>query len=152
MLIQIEGRVMASSFVAKNDRMLILIDIERLKTHARLGSEAIEQAETDAERPITFLILAKEIAHWHHEKWDGSGYPDGLAGEAIPIAARLMAVADVFDALISARVYKPAMSFDQARDLIGAEGGKHFDPGVAEALLSGFGEFVAVAERYRETD
>ena len=125
---------------------------EIMKTHARLGSEAIEQAETDAEQPVAFLILAKEIAHWHHEKWDGSGYPDGLAGDAIPIAARLMAVADVFDALITTRVYKPAMSFEQARDLIAAEGGKHFDPDVVAAFLAGFADFTAVAMRYREAD
>ncbi|MBK8578665.1 MAG: response regulator [Candidatus Accumulibacter sp.] len=123
-----------------------------MKTHARLGSDAIEQAETDAEKPVAFLILAKEIAHWHHEKWDGSGYPDGLAGEAIPIAARLMAVADVFDALISARVYKPAMSFTDARNLIAAERGKHFDPDLADAFLFSFEQFVAVAEKYQEGD
>ena len=75
-----------------------------MKTHAKLGAEAIEQAERDAARPVEFLRLAKEIAHWHHERWDGSGYPDGLVGEAIPISARLMAVADVFDALIFNKV------------------------------------------------
>ena len=72
-----------------------------MKTHARLGSDAIEQAERDIEQPVEFLSPAKEIARWHHENWDGSGYPDGLAGEAIPVSARLMALADVFDALIS---------------------------------------------------
>ncbi|MCX7166908.1 MAG: two-component system response regulator [Rhodocyclales bacterium] len=123
-----------------------------MKTHAKLGSDAIEQAETDAEKPVDFLVLAKEIAHWHHERWDGSGYPDGLVGESIPFAARLMALADVFDALIAPRVYKPAMPFAEARDLIAAERGKHFDPDVCDAFLTGFDEFVAIAERYRETD
>ena len=60
-----------------------------MKTHAKLGSDAIEQAERDIEMPLAFLALAKEIAHWHHEKWDGSGYPDALAGDAIPVSARL---------------------------------------------------------------
>ena len=122
-----------------------------MKTHAKLGSDAIEQAEADAEQPVAFLILAKEIAHWHHEKRDGSGYPDGLAGDAIPYSARLMALADVFDALISLRVYKAPMSYDQARDIIAAERGRHFDPDVADAFLASFDEFVGIAQRYRDS-
>ena len=121
---------------------------ETMKTHAKFGSDAIEQAEVDAKEPLTFLALAKEITHWHHERWDGSGYPDGLAGDAIPVSARLMAVADVFDALISQRVYKSAMSYEVARDLIAAESGKHFDPDVVQAFLDNFSDFVAVADRY----
>ena len=122
-----------------------------MKTHAKLGSDAIERAESDTEKPLAFLILGKEIAHWHHEKWDGSGYPDGLAGESIPVSARLMAVADVFDALISVRVYKPALSFAKSREIIAEGRGTHFDPDVCEAFLSCFDEFVAIAERYRES-
>jgi putative two-component system response regulator len=121
-----------------------------MKTHARLGSDAIEHAERDIEMPLEFLAVAKEIARWHHEKWDGSGYPDGLAGDAIPISARLMAIADVFDALISVRVYKPAIPFAEARDIIAAGRGKHFDPDVCDAFLSGFDDFVTIAEHYRE--
>ena len=121
-----------------------------MKTHAKLGSDAIEQAERDIEMPLAFLATAKEIAHWHHEKWDGSGYPDGLAGDAIPVSARLMALADVFDALISVRVYKPAMPYTQARDIIAAGRGKHFDPDVTDAFLAGFSDFTAIAERYRD--
>jgi putative two-component system response regulator len=119
-----------------------------MQTHARLGSEAIEQAERDIEMPLDFLLLAKEIAHWHHEKWDGGGYPDGLIGDAIPVSARLMAVADVFDALISVRVYKRAMPYAEAREIIAAGRGKHFDPDVVDAFLAHFEEFVAIAERY----
>ena len=122
-----------------------------MMTHARLGAQAIEQAEADADRPVAFLCLAKEIANWHHEKWDGSGYPDGLAGDDIPIAARLMALADVFDALIAARVYKPAMSFARARAIIAEGRGTHFDPDITDAFLEGFDDIVAVAERYRDT-
>jgi putative two-component system response regulator len=146
------GKVGIPDAILRKPGALTPAEWEIMKTHARLGCEAIEQAETDVERPVAFLVLAKEIAHWHHEKWDGSGYPDGLAGDAIPIAARLMAVADVFDALITKRVYKPAMSFEQARDLIAAEAGRHFDPDVVEAFLASFAEFTAVATRYRETD
>jgi response regulator RpfG family c-di-GMP phosphodiesterase len=96
------------------------------------------------------VAMAKEIAHWHHEKWDGSGYPDGLCGDAIPVSARLMAIADVFDALISVRVYKPAMPPAAARDIIAAGRGKHFDPDMSDALLAGFDDFVTIAERYGE--
>jgi putative two-component system response regulator len=122
-----------------------------MKTHAQLGASAIELAEQDAEKPVEFLALARGIAHWHHEQWDGGGYPDGLAGEAIPIAARLMAVADVFDALISVRVYKPAMPYAQARDIIAEGRGKHFDPDAVDAFLAGFDDFVAIAESLRDT-
>jgi len=122
-----------------------------MQTHARLGSDAIELAEADIKIPLAFLTLAKEIAHWHHEKWDGSGYPDHLAGDAIPVSARLMAIADVFDALISVRVYKPAMPFDQAQTIIAAGRGSHFDPDMADAFMAGFDLFVHIAENHRET-
>lgn len=123
---------------------------EIMKTHACLGSEAIEKAECDSEKPVEFLKLAKEIAHWHHEKWDGSGYLDGLIGDAIPISARLMALADVFDALISVRVYIPALSFKAAKDIIAAGRKKHFDPDVTDAFIANYGEFEAIAQRYRD--
>ncbi len=119
-----------------------------MQTHAQIGSAAIEQAEQDIDTQLEFLTLAKEISHWHHEKWDGSGYPDGLAGDAIPISARLMALADVFDALISRRVYKESMSFETARDIITAGHGKHFDPDVVDAFLANFDQFVAIAVHY----
>jgi putative two-component system response regulator len=122
-----------------------------MQTHARLGYDAIEMAERDAARPVVFLGLAKEIARWHHEKWDGSGYPDGIKGDAIPVSARLMALADVFDALISARVYKAAMSSEKARDIIAAKRGSHFDPDIVDAFLAGFEAFVAIARRHSDT-
>jgi putative two-component system response regulator len=122
-----------------------------MKTHAQLGASAIEHAEQDAEKPVEFLALAKNIAHWHHEKWDGSGYPDGLAGEAIPLCARLMALADVFDALTSVRVYKPAMPFNQARDIIAEGRGKHFDPDAVDVFIDNFDDFVAIAKSLRDT-
>ncbi len=123
-----------------------------MKTHSRLGSDAIEQAERDIETPLPFLTLAKEIAHWHHEKWDGSGYPDGLAGDAIPLSARLMALADVFDALISARCYKSPMSFEAAREIIAQGRGKHFDPDVVDAFFSGFEDFAAIAKSHMDAE
>jgi len=121
-----------------------------MKTHAKLGRDAIEHAEFDAARPVEFLVLAKEIAHWHHEKWDGSGYPDGLAGNDIPVSARLMALADVFDALISKRVYKDPIPFAQARDIIAEGRGRHFDPDVTDAFLSEFSAFQEIARNHQD--
>ena len=125
---------------------------EIMKTHAQRGAEAIEQAERDAERPVVFFDVAKQIARHHHERWNGAGYPDGLAGDAIPMAARLMALADVFDALISRRVYKDPMPFDVARNIIAAERGNHFDPDMADAFLADFDGFRAIAQRYADTE
>jgi putative two-component system response regulator len=124
---------------------------EMMRTHAKKGSDAIELAERDIDAVVDFFTLAKEIAHWHHEKWDGSGYPDRLAGDAIPASARLMALADVFDALITARPYKRPMSHGEARNIISKESGKHFDPDVVDAFLVNFDDFAAIADQYRDT-
>jgi putative two-component system response regulator len=121
-----------------------------MKTHCQVGALAIQRATREADGSVDFLDMAKQVARSHHERWNGSGYPDGLSGDLIPIPARLMALADVFDALISRRVYKTPMPAEQARDIIAGERGSHFDPDVVDAFLAGFPEFVAVAERYRE--
>ena len=118
---------------------------EIMKTHSRLGAEALEQAERDIDRPLPFLTIAKQITRSHHERWDGSGYPDGLVGDAIPVVARLMALADVFDALVTPRIYKKAYTFEQARELIARERGSHFDPDVVDAFERLYSDFVAVA-------
>lgn len=123
-----------------------------MKTHALLGAQAIERAVRDAGRKVEFLDIAKQISHYHHEKWDGSGYPEGLKNDAIPIPARLMAVADVFDALISPRVYKPPIPFGQARDIIVAGRGSHFDPDITTAFEVAFDDFVAIARQYQNGD
>jgi putative two-component system response regulator len=109
-----------------------------MKTHAQIGSDAIELAERDAVGPVDFLTLAKEIARWHHEKWDGTGYPDGFAGDAIAVSARIMALADVFDALISRRVYKQAMPPEEVYRIVAEGRGKHFDPDMTDAFLEHF--------------
>ncbi len=110
---------------------------EIMKTHAQIGADAIHgaiQEEKDMEG-LDFLYVAMEIAGNHHEKWDGSGYPNGLSGETIPISARLMALADVFDALISRRVYKPAFSIENAKKIIVDGRGAHFDPDIVDAFV-----------------
>jgi len=116
-----------------------------MQRHTVLGAHALEQAEADVGKPVAFLPLAREIARSHHERWDGSGYPDGLAGESIPVAARLMAVADVFDALISERVYKAAMPLPAARQVILDGRGTHFDPAVVDAFEAAYEMFEAIA-------
>ncbi len=144
------GKVGIPDSILQKPEPLTAEEWEIMKTHTRLGSDAIERAETDVKQPIAFLALAKEIAHWHHEKWDGSGYPDALKGEAIPVSARLMAVADVFDALISPRVYKPALSYEKAREIIAAGRGSHFDPDIVAAFLEGFDAMTAIADQYND--
>jgi len=121
-----------------------------MKTHTVLGSNAIDLAEKDIEQPLAFLLLAKEIARWHHERWDGKGYPDGLKEASIPVSARLMAVADVFDALVSPRVYKAPLSPVAAKDLIAAERGRQFDPDVTDAFLGNFDRFVEIAKTHSD--
>lgn len=122
-----------------------------MKTHPRLGASAIKRALISADHNVDFLNMAMDIAQFHHEKWDGSGYLEGLKGDEIPIPGRLMALADVFDALISRRVYKKPMPFEQARGIIAGERGRHFDPDLVDAFLNGFAEFVHVAQKYGES-
>lgn len=123
---------------------------EIMQTHTKLGGDAIERAEQGAEKPLEFLVRAREIARWHHERWDGRGYPDGLRGHEIPLSARIMAVADVFDALISARPYKAPMPAEEVRRTLAAERGRQFDPEVLDVFLAHFDEFVTIAARYRD--
>jgi len=123
-----------------------------MKTHTVLGKEAIEQAQRDVELPLEFLTLSKEIAHYHHERWNGRGYPAGLAEQQIPLPARLMAVADVFDALISWRVYKAPIPFAQARDMIMEERGQHFDPDITDAFFATYDQLKLEAERYADRE
>jgi len=123
---------------------------EIMKTHARLGAEAIEQADLDSEKQLAFLTLAREIARWHHERWDGAGYPDGLQGEAIPVSARLMALADVFDALISPRVYKAPIPLAQACEIMRAGRGSHFDPDACDAFLDVFEQMGEIARSHMD--
>mgnify|MGYP000158484625 CR=1 FL=1 len=127
-------------------------EFEIMKRHTTLGHDAIEHAEKSLGVNVEFLRMAKEIALSHQEKWDGSGYPQGLAGEAIPISARLMALADVYDALISRRVYKDGMSHEEAMAHILAGRNSHFDPDIADAFMAIHDEFKAIAGRFRDSE
>lgn len=127
-------------------------EFEIMKTHTTLGREAIEHAERQLGMKVDFLQFAKEIAYFHQEKWDGSGYPTGISGDHIPISARLMAVADVYDALISRRVYKEGMPHEKAVGIIEAGKGNHFDPDIVDAFLDLQDEFNAIAQRFGDSD
>lgn len=125
-------------------------EFEVMKTHTTLGRDAILAAEKLIQTPSSFLEVAREIAYGHQEKWDGSGYPQGLSGEQIPISARLMAVADVYDALISARPYKKPFAHEVAVELITKGANTHFDPDVVAAFVELADEFRAIAEELRD--
>jgi putative two-component system response regulator len=126
-------------------------EFEVMKTHTTLGRDAILNAEKELGVQVEFLTVAKEIAYSHQEKWDGSGYPLGLSGTQIPISARLMAVADVYDALISRRVYKEPMPHALAVEIIAQTRGKHFDPNVVDAFLEIQDAFNAIAIAFSDT-
>ena len=123
-------------------------EFEIMKTHTTIGAQTLDAAM--AKFPNTpFLRMARDIAASHHERFDGSGYPDRLVGDRIPLAARIVALADVYDALTSKRVYKDAFAHDIAHGIITKEAGSHFDPAVVDAFLAAEQAFVAVRERYK---
>jgi response regulator RpfG family c-di-GMP phosphodiesterase len=123
---------------------------EVMKTHPVIGFDALESAERALGMQSDFLRYAKEIALFHQERWDGSGYPQGLAGDDIPVSARLMAVADVYDALISKRPYNEPMRHTEAVKFICAEQGRLFDPDIVDAFLSIHEQFEAIANAHAE--
>lgn len=125
-------------------------EFEIMKMHPLLGGNAIAAAESGLPTPNRFLHIAREIANGHHEKWDGSGYPQGLKGDDIPISARLMAVADVYDALISKRIYKQPFSHEAAVAHILLGKGAHFDPDVTDAFHTIQEEFRQIAGKYQD--
>jgi putative two-component system response regulator len=127
-------------------------EMEIMKNHTLLGRDAIQLAEDWLGKPVEFLTIAKEIALCHQERWDGSGYPGAIAGDTIPASARLMAVADVYDALISRRVYKDRMTHEQATQIIVEGRGSHFDPDVVDAFVEIADEFRSIAQRYPDSD
>jgi putative two-component system response regulator len=117
-----------------------------------MGRDAITRAEQELGHEVPFLRIAKAISLSHHEKWDGTGYPQGLAGEAIPLPARLMALADVYDALTTRRVYKPAFSHEVSCRIVCEGRGTHFDPDVLDAFVAVQDDFRDIAARFAEPE
>ncbi len=126
-------------------------EFEIMKKHAVYGRDAVAAAECAIEEIEDFLVYAKEIVYSHHEKWDGSGYPEGLSGDDIPISARLMAMSDVYDALVSRRVYKEPFPHEKAVAIIQEGKGTHFDPDMVDAFLKNSNGFNAIAMKYADS-
>lgn len=144
------GKVGIPDAILLKPGKLTVEEFEVMKRHPEIGRDAIEEAERRLGIKVKFLTFAKEIAYSHQEKWDGSGYPQGLSGDAIPVSARLMAVADVYDALISKRVYKPAFSHEQACQIVVQGRGQHFDPDIVDAFIEIADDFRSIALRYAD--
>jgi putative two-component system response regulator len=123
-------------------------EYEQMKKHSPEGARILKEILKDVD-DADFKRIAVNVAHYHHERWDGKGYPDGLKGEEIPLEARIMAVADVYDALVSKRVYKDKMSFKDADRVILEGMGTQFDPGLRGVYLR---TRPRLEEYYRGTD
>lgn len=143
------GKIQIPDAILRKPGKLTDEEFEIMKQHTKFGATVIQQA-LDTLPYSDYLMEARNLTAYHHEKWNGKGYPDGLAGEEIPLAARVMAVADVFDALVSKRCYKEPFSFEEAMDIILKDAGTHFDPKVAEAFIAASDEVRKASEQFMD--
>ena len=141
------GKVAIPDAILLKPGQLTSAEFELMKTHTLRGAETLEAALEQFPN-ARFLSMARDIAMSHHEKYDGSGYPCGLAGEQIPLCGRIVALADVYDALTSKRVYKEAICHSEARAIIVADRGRHFDPAIVDAFLEAEDEILAIYFQY----
>jgi putative two-component system response regulator len=146
------GKVGIPDSILKKPGKLEPDEFEIMKTHTTLGHAAIVAAEERLDSRKSFLSVAREITWSHHEKWDGSGYPRGLSGEDIPLPGRLMAIPDVYDALISKRVYKKAFSHGEAVEIIEKGAGTHFDPRITAVFSEVSGTFSEIARNFSDSE
>ncbi len=144
------GKINISDKILNKPGKLTDEEFAIMKTHTTAGREIIEKT-INTVKGESYLKEARNMAAYHHERWDGKGYPEGLHGEVIPLSARIMAVADVFDALTSPRVYKPAFPLDKALSIIQEEAGKQFDPKCVEVLLDSLDEVKVVLGKYNHS-
>ncbi len=138
------GKIGIPDAILRKPGRLTEDEMRVMRTHPEIGARII------GDHADGMLAMARRVAYSHHEKWDGSGYPQGLVGEAIPIEARIVAIADVFDALTSTRPYKRAWSFDDAVDFLRNEAGRHFDPTLVQAFLGLLPQVREVMVRFAE--
>lgn len=142
------GKVAIPDHVLRKPGLLTDAEFAIMKTHTAYGAETLEAA-LQRFPDARFLTIARDIAAFHHERWNGSGYPKGLVGEAIPLAARIVALADVYDALTSKRCYKEAFPHEYARSIIQKESGAHFDPRVVAAFLAAEEDFLQIQQQFQ---
>lgn len=142
------GKIRIPDAILNKPGKLTKEEFEIMKLHSTYGGEIIDHL-IESLPEASYLEIARDIALYHHERWDGTGYPKGLKKEGIPLSARIMAVADVFDALISDRVYKKAFSFEKAMSIIEEESGTHFDPGIVKAFLAASDEVRETSEKFK---
>ena len=143
------GKIKITDRILNKPGKLTAEEFEIMKTHAAVGGMIIEKVIKQVPNS-SFLREAKAIATYHHEKWDGSGYPKGLSGTDIPFSARVMSVADVFDALVSLRVYKPPMTLDRAFSIIMEGAGNHFDPEIVEVFFAAKDRIIAAKKMFED--
>jgi len=145
------GKVGLSDGILKNPNKLTREEFLEMQQHTILGGETLDAVRSM--RPDeAFLRMASDIAWGHHEKYDGTGYPRGVSGEDIPLSARIVALADVYDALTSKRVYKPAFSHEKSRAIIIEGSGKHFDPDIVDAFLALEQDFIVTRDILQSDD
>lgn len=143
------GKVGLDDAILRKPGALTPLELAAMRTHTTIGGNTLRRV-IERHQGHTFLLMGMEIAYSHHERWDGAGYPAGLAGRQIPLAARIVALADAYDAITSARPYKPAYTHDQAVDRICSSRGSHFDPEVVVAFERCQGEFAAIRRRLHD--
>jgi HD-GYP domain-containing protein (c-di-GMP phosphodiesterase class II) len=134
------GKVGIPDSILNKEDLLTEEEFKTMQNHTIIGGEVLKNSH--------YLSMARDIALYHQEKYDGAGYPRGLKGEAIPLPARIVCLADVFDALSTQRTYKKSISFDKVKDIILKESGHHFDPDVVEAFLNCEEKFVKISKKY----
>ena len=143
------GKITVSDRVLKKPAKLTAEEFEEIKKHTTAGGEIIYEVlgiSDDRE----YVLTAHDVALYHHERWNGSGYPKGLSGEQIPLCARIMAIADVFDALVSKRCYKEPMSLDEAFDFIEQNAGSQFDPVLVNVFLNCRQQITQIFKSYTQ--
>jgi putative two-component system response regulator len=128
------GKIGICDAILKKPGKLTDEEYEIMKSHTIIGRDAIRRLMVDDDE--SFLSMAEDIALYHHERWDGRGYPKGISNTAIPLSARIVAIADVYDALVSKRIYKPPMSHEEAIEILKQDSGKHFDPTIVSAFIT----------------
>jgi putative two-component system response regulator len=144
------GKVGIPDNILKKPGPLTTEEFELMKTHTTIGYNAISAAERSLDAPVSFLSLARDMAWSHHEKWDGTGYPRGVSGTEIPLPGRLMAIPDVYDALISNRVYKRALSHEDSVMIITKGIGTQFDPDIGKVFVEVADQFRAISQAFRD--